>query len=226
MGQSDCRRMRTYIAPIGYDSTRVTRPVLSSGFGADDRLLVLRPHGQSDDERATEALNDVRRMVTQLEPSFEMDVIEVPFDDFHAAILQCVELVQRAAGEVTVVLGGGARDIYFPLGVAALTQRDTVETILQFSDITGEVRELSIPNFYTEMTDSQRETLVTLSEASGPITLSNLNEKVGRSKSTIARHVTQFEDAGFVETDFEGRSKVIEFTSAGEVYLAVRYPST
>ena len=35
--------MTTYLSPIGYDSARVTRPVLSEGIDRGDTVVLLQP---------------------------------------------------------------------------------------------------------------------------------------------------------------------------------------
>ena len=185
----------------------------------------MQPDGEEEeDERANEALEDVRRLITELDPSIDIDLVELPFDNFHAALLRCTQVLEAADGDVIVVLGGGARDIFLPLSYATLTQHSTVDTVLQFSDITGEVSELRLPNLHANLTESQLETLSELSEADSPLTLSELETTVGHSKSTITRHVSELEEAGLVRTTFEGRSKVIELKSTGKLYLAAHNP--
>ncbi|MDL0118317.1 hypothetical protein PNQ29_08490 [Halobacterium salinarum] len=103
--------MRTYIAPIGYDSTRVTRPILSQGIARDTHIELLIPTTTTDDSRGAQAIDDVRRMVEQIEPNVDIETTEVSHDDFEAAIEACGSLIDSADGEVVVIFGGGARDI-------------------------------------------------------------------------------------------------------------------
>jgi len=55
--------MTIYLSPVGYDSTRVTRPILSEGINDGDRIVLLRPEGPDNDARALEAIEDIERMV-------------------------------------------------------------------------------------------------------------------------------------------------------------------
>ena len=106
------RVMRTYIAPIGYDSTRVTRPILSQGIERDTCIELLIPAMTTDDSRSTQAIDDVRRMIEQIEPDVGIETTEISHDNFEEAIETCGSVVDGADGEVVVVFGGGARDIF------------------------------------------------------------------------------------------------------------------
>lgn len=96
--------MRTYVSPLGYDSTRVTRPVLSEGLDSGDALVLIRPDtdvdGEAGDEdvRAREAVADVRRMLGEIEPDVDVSVEEVPYDDLPEATLRCSDLLRAAEG--------------------------------------------------------------------------------------------------------------------------------
>src|SRR6056297_1219036 len=112
--------MRTYVSPIGFNSTSVTRPVLSYGVDTDDRVVVIRPEEETDDSRAEEAIADVCRLLTEIEPAVSLSTERVPHDDFETAVLHCRDLLRAVEGELIVNLGGGARDVLVPFITAVL----------------------------------------------------------------------------------------------------------
>ncbi|WP_417750568.1 hypothetical protein [Salinibaculum rarum] len=73
--------MTVYISPIGYDSTRITRPILSEGIDKGDQIVLLRPDGEESDKRAAEAIEDVERMVQQIQPDVKVTYVFSP-DEF------------------------------------------------------------------------------------------------------------------------------------------------
>lgn len=213
--------MHTYIAPIGYDSARVTRPVLSHGATPNDKIILLQPENENEDNRASEAVSDVKRLVTELEPSLSFQLVDVPHDDFPNSITICTDLIRKAKGEVIIVLGGGARDIFLPLSVAAVAHQKLVDTILQFSDIDGHIREISLPNLFHQLNQSQVETLHSIAISDTTLSLSDLAEVAGVSKSTAARHVQKLETCGFAKSEYHGRAKIIKLTELGKLHHSI-----
>lgn len=207
--------MRTYISPIGYDSSRVTRSVIGNGLATDDRIVLLRPALEMDDNRASQAVRDVRQMLSQVEPEVDMDIREVPHDDFEAAVLLICDVFESEDDEVVVNLSGGARDIFLALATASLVYPERVTSYLTYSDIDGEVRQIDLPNLVVDTPDASFETLVEIYTGERPVSISDLTEARGIAKSTITRHLQQLEARGLVETWQEGKSKFAEITFTG-----------
>jgi CRISPR-associated protein Csa3 len=209
--------VRTYIAPIGYNSTSVTRPViLSHGVEEGDRVVLLRPDGERDD-RATEAIEDVEGLLREIEPDVALTVEEVP-RAFEECVLACRDCLDAAEGRCVVSLGGGARDILLPFAVAVLTRGDRVDDVLFFSDLDGAVEEWSFPTLTANLSEPARETLATV-VGTGETTLPELTEQAGSSKSTITRHVVELEANGTVESWREGKVKLVRPTLTGHLLV-------
>lgn len=212
--------MRTYIAPIGYDSTRVTRPILSQGIEDETQIELLIPNTTTDDNRGTQAIDDVQRLVEQIEPSVEIGTTEVPHEDFETAIEICGSLIDDAEGEIIVVFGGGARDIFLPLTVATLSRTDAIDASFQFSDLDGEVRERSLPDLTANVPPKTCSTLGTIDDLNGPSSLTAITDAVDISKSTVTRHVKLLEEHGLVMSETHGKTKVVELTPTGRLLLS------
>jgi len=211
--------MRTYISPIGFNSTSVTRPVLSHGIDTDDRVVVVRPEEETDDSRAAEAINDVRRLLAEVEPDVALATERVPHDDFETSVLHCRDLLRAAQGEVIVNLGGGARDVLLPFTTAVLAELSRVDQTLFFSDIDGRVRELELPRLTVSISDSVRDTLAAIDDAGGASSIPALTESTQRSKSTVARHVDLLESNEAVKTHREGKTKHVSLTLTGRLLV-------
>lgn len=212
--------MRTYISPIGFNSTSITRPVLSQGVDTDDRVVLIRPKRETDDSRAKEAIADVRRLLTEIEPDVSLSTERVPHDDFETAVLQCRDLIRTAEGEVIVNLGGGARDVLLPFAIAVLAERPLVDRALLFSDIDGQVREITLPRLTATISASVGETLLAVTQLGGETSIPELTEKTQRSKSTVTRHVDVLESNDAVETRREGKTKHVSLTITGRLLSA------
>lgn len=211
--------MRAYVSPIGYDSTRVTRPVISHGLDTDDTIVLLRPSLEMDDNRASQAVRDVRQMISQIEPDVGVDMIEVPHDDFQEAVLTICDVFESIGGDVIVNLSGGARELYLSLSVAAMAHMDYISTVLTFSDIDGEVRELRLPNLTVDVPGASRDTLATIGDVDRPISISEITELRDIAKSTVTRHLQQLEARGLVNTWQDGKAKFASITFSGQLLV-------
>lgn len=216
--------MRTYISPIGYNPTSVTRVLLSRGLETDDTVLLLRPARETDDSRAEEAIADVERLLRDIEPEISMAVERIPHDDFPVAVRQCSEFIQAAEGRVIANLSGGARDIYLPFTVAALTHARLIDTALAFSDIDGKVREWELPVLTATVPTNAWETLSLIEAADGGISLPTLTTQTTHAKSTITRHVTQLAESNAITTWQDGKTKYARVSLTGQLLLATQSP--
>lgn len=210
--------MRTYISPIGYNSTSVTRPLLSRGIDTGDAIVLLRPDVE-DDSRASEAISDVERLLQEIEPDVLITTERLSHTDFNTAVLECSDIIRAAEGDRIVTLGGGARDILLPFAVAAITHVRLLDSTFFFSDIDGTVREWELPRLTATLQDTTRATLTALNEEGGEASIPTLTGVTGSSKSTVTRHVNQLTDEGLVETWSEGKTKHARITLTGRLLL-------
>jgi CRISPR-associated protein Csa3 len=86
--------MTIYLSPIGYDSTRVTRPILSRGLDAGDEVILLLPETSKDDQQAADAVADVRRLLQEIEPDVGLSEKYLPHDDLQQSVFICTDLIQ------------------------------------------------------------------------------------------------------------------------------------
>lgn len=193
--------------------------MLSHGLTSDDRLVVIRPEKETDDSRAKEAISDVRRLLTEIEPDVSLLTERIPHDDYESAVLACRDLLMAAEGDITVNLGGGARDILLPFTTAVLATIDHVDTVLFFSDIDGKVREWRLPRLTITVSDSIRKTLVAIDAGGGETSIPALTQSTDNSKSTVARHVDTLESNDAVVSHREGKTKHVSLTLTGQLLL-------
>ncbi|TKX49567.1 CRISPR locus-related DNA-binding protein [Halorubrum sp. ASP121] len=213
--------MRTYLAPLGFDSRRVVRPVLSEGLDESDRVVLLQPANDSD--QSEEAYEEVEDVLTQVVPDLKLESEHLPYADFVETTLLCADFMQAAEGETIVVLGGGAREILFPLTVATFSNEKHIDTVLQVGDIDSSVRRLPRLNLRGNISDAEEALLGDLNDLERPLSISDIATELDKSKSTIARHIDSLESENFVRTTKEGRTKMVEITNSARIFLKGRY---
>jgi len=210
--------MRTYISAIGFNSTSVTRPILSHGIDTGDQIVLVRPD-QPPNSRAEEAIDDVERLLQEIEPDVALTTERITHTDFEQAVLECSDLIRAAQGDCIVSLGGGARDVLLPFTIAAITHVRLLSTTLFFSDLDGAVREWSLPRLTATIQDTTSNTLKAIAEVNGEISIPELTDETGNSKSTVTRHVTALAEEGAIQTWTDGKTKFATVTLTGRLLL-------
>jgi CRISPR-associated protein Csa3 len=219
--------MRTYLAPIGFNSTSVTRAVSNHGISGSDEVVLVRPDMPDEDRRATEATEDVRRFLQEVDPGIELTVERIDHTAYDQAVLECSNLLLAPTGNIVVAFSGGPRDVLVPFTTAALAHAAKIDSALFFSDLTGGVEESTLPQLTTAVSDPAFGTLGELANMltdtdATSVDVPQLTERTGRAKSTVTRHVNNLEAADLVETWREGKIKHIQLTTAGQLHLDVR----
>lgn len=209
--------MQNYLSPVGYDSTRVTRPVLSEGIDDGDRIILLRPRNESEDNRAAEAIDDIKRMIRQINPDVTVDICEITHNSFPVAVLECSDLITEIEDRLIVNFGGGPREVYLPVATAVLTHPDAVSKALQFSDLDGSVQEIPIPQITGSLPDQIIVTLNAIISQDGRIGIPELADQLDKSKSTVSRHIQELEKHDAVEAEMHGKTKTVQATFSGKL---------
>ena len=209
--------MRTYVSPIGYDTRRVTRPVLNEGLEPDDRIVLLRPATESDTERATQTIADIEQMLHEIEPNATVAVERIESSEFERAVFDCCAVLDATDGDRIISLGGGARDVLLPLTVATLVYAPAVDTALFFSDVDGSVQEWTLPRLTATVPERATDTVATIDAADGPLSLSEIADRTDVSKSTVVRHVNELEAQELVETTHERKAKHVTDSVTGRL---------
>ena len=212
--------MQTYISPIGFNTTSVTRALINHGISSDDAVILVRPAEKTDDNRGTEAVADVKQLLQEIAPTISVSVEEIPHNNFETAVMQCSEIIRSADGSVVVSLSGGARDVLLPLTVATMAHQQVVDSTLGYSDIDGQIREWGLPNITATPSDGQRETLTVMDTSDTEVSIPELTTQRDAAKSTVTRHVNALESDGFVTSRSKDRIKYVSITLAGRLYLA------
>lgn len=211
--------MRTYVSPIGYDTRRVTRPVVRTGLSEADVVLLLRPDTDSTTERATQAVADVEQLLQEIEPGATCRIEHITTTSFEKTVQDCCTVLDGITDdrELIVSLGGGARDVLLPLTIASVIFAQNIDQTLFFSDLDSTVREWSLPALTSRVPTRTTETFDCIVAADDWLSLSAIADETGQSKSTVIRHVNDLEDAGVVEADTTEKAKRVRATFTGDL---------
>lgn len=212
-------RVRTYISPIGFDTRRVTRPVVSTGIDRDDEIVLLRPGEESDTDLAVQAVAEFEDLLQEIEPNATCTVSRISTTSFESTVRDCCEIIETREGhdELIVSLGGGPRDILLPLTVATLVYVRAVDHTVFVSDIDEEVHEWTLPDLTTRIPSRTGPTFDALVEGEGWQTLSEIVRETEQSKPTVIRHVNDLEQAGVVESDTSQKAKRVRIGFSGDL---------
>jgi CRISPR-associated protein Csa3 len=202
----------------------VTQPVVFTGVGPDDTVILLRPNEETDTEQAMQAVADVEQLLQEIEPEATCSVERIPTESFESTVRSCCSVIADAdtEGELIVSLGGGPRDVLLPLTVAALVFARTIDQALFFSDLDSTVREWPLPDLTARVPNRTADTFEAIVTADDWLSLSSITDQTGQSKSTVIRHVNDLEDAGIVESDTTGKAKRVRVAFSGELLSLAR----
>lgn len=212
--------MRTYISPIGFDTRRITRPLITQGIAGDDKIVLLRPDTDPVPDQAQQAVADIEQFLQEVEPGCEMDVQPVVTESVEETTLECIDTIDSVPEErvCIVSLSGGARDILLPLTIASLLKTNAIESTLFFSDIDNSVTEWPLPDLTTTVPSRAEETFQVIADVDDWITLSSVTDRTEYSKSTVIRHVNDLEAAGLILADTSSKAKRVQLTFTGQLF--------
>jgi len=216
--------VRTYVSPIGYDTRRVTRPVIHTGLGPEDVVIMLRPKTESDTEQATQAVADVEQLLHEIEPRVTCTVERISVDTFESTLRECCQALVDVDEdhELIVSLGGGPRDVLLPMTIATAAFTASIDRTLFFSDLDGTVRNWTIPDLTAQVPDRTADTFEVIAKDGDWLQLSAIATKTGQSKSTVIRHVNDLEDVGIIEADTTGKAKRVRIGFSGELLSLIQ----
>ncbi|MCK4811936.1 MAG: winged helix-turn-helix transcriptional regulator [Methanosarcinales archaeon] len=234
--------MKTYISPLGFETTHVISLIVKHGIEKGDRIILLRPI--ASDSRADRAVEDIKDLTGKVDRTITVDVVQIDHHDFSAMMLSLMDLIASAAkpdvqpttppttlpaapaplaparGKVIVNLSGGPREILIALTAASIALSELVYKTTNFSDIDRELREIELPHIARTPDEKVRQILGDILK-NGPTALTAIAARLGVSESTISRSCAKLADMYMVEITPVGRSKQIALTLSGKVLLKV-----
>lgn len=139
------------------------------------------------------------------------------------------------AVETIVCPGGGIRELLFVLSVVATAHPSHIEAVVMVGDLHTKPASISLPTVNPHIPDRAEKTFEAFIEAtpalsddritdrdsavSTTLSVAELTELTGQSKSTVGRHLDSLEEAGVVESSREGKERVGRLTLGAELYF-------
>jgi CRISPR-associated protein Csa3 len=217
--------MKTYISPLGFETTHVISLIVKHGIEKNDHIILLRPI--TPDSRADAAIEDIRDLTAKIDRTITVDVVQIDHHDFGAMMLRLMDLIASAAptavpagSKVIVNLSGGPREILIALTAASIALSELVYKTTNFSDIDRELREIELPHIARTLDKTALQMLRDLTEHEHT-TLTEVAGRIGASESKISRQSAKLAGLRAVEITPSGRSKQIAITLSGRVLLKV-----
>ncbi|AUV82899.1 hypothetical protein C2R22_15670 [Salinigranum rubrum] len=139
------------------------------------------------------------------------------------------------AVETIVCPGGGVRELLFVLSVIAAAHPSHIEEVVMVGDLHTKPASIALPTVnphipnraektfeaFIKATQTLSDDRITDGDSAVNTTLSvaELTELTGQSKSTVGRHLDSLEEAGVVKSSREGKERVGRLTLGAELYL-------
>ncbi|MEM2293806.1 MAG: CRISPR-associated CARF protein Csa3 [Nitrososphaerota archaeon] len=210
--------MKSFIATIGWTEWPIASAVIKHGLSSGDRVILLCP--EKRDERAREALSDVKGFVSKFTQGVEVVDIPVPVHNPVEAVVMLAKMMKNEAEKgrrLIVNLSGGMRILVIEVLLAL--------TLLRVDDLELEIRtedkvDLSIPRLWRCYHDLTREESMVLEAlARGErVSLSEVSKRIKASIATTHRILKRMEGDGLISSKKSGKEKLMELTSKGRVF--------
>ncbi len=237
--------MKTYISPLGFETTHVISLIVAHGIEKGDHIILLRPI--VSDPRADRAIDDIKDLTGKVNRTITVDVVPIDHHNFSAMMLSLMDLIASAAqpdaqpttpptaqpaatappappasarGKVIINLSGGPREILIALTAASIALSELVYKTTNFSDIDRELSEIELPHI-VRMPDAKVRQILGDILKNEPTTITAIASRLGISESTISRSCAKLADMQAVKITPDGRNKQITLTLSGMVLLKV-----
>jgi CRISPR-associated protein Csa3 len=216
--------MKTYISPLGFDTTHIISLIVKHGIEKHDRIILLRP--VASDSRADRAVEDIKNLTTKIDSAISLDVVKIsPWLWCHNTLIHGSDSLSRPTRHVRQQdyrnLSGGPRDILIALTVASMALSDSIYKTTNWRDIDREFRELELPHIARTPDKKMRQILDDILKHA-PTTLTAIAARLGISESTISRSCAKLANIPAIEITPIGRNKQITLTLSGRVLLSAR----
>ncbi len=206
------------VMTLGFDTRFQMKTLARIASSMADKVIIVRPEEESDMAgRAEEELARFARDILGL----EMEVVRVPVVKPEEAVARIALAIRRHAGRSIIAdLSGGMRSLILETLAALLNEaRGRLDIIVWLENLKSEIM-LDPSLFNLPLVDEI--SLKILGELrSGPLTLRELKDRLGRPKSTVYVKIRRLVDQGLIRRRMvPGGTIVYEITQPGlTVYL-------
>jgi len=183
-----------YLAPIGFDPSHIIAGIVEEGISEDDRVVLITPEANLEEQRFREARQEVDSFLETVGKA-TIETLTVDHTAFEESIITIARFIEEQDEPITLNASQAAREILLATVVAAMIQREEIESVTVFSDVDRQNIEADLP-FSVSITENQEAVLAELTEE---MKLSELAETLGIDKSTASRRINKMRDDHLIE---------------------------
>lgn len=173
------------------------------------------------------ALQEVSALVTEPARPAEAGIPQ------NAAAKDAPPLGTKAV-ETILCPGGGPRELLFAVTIAAAAHLSHISEVVMHGDLDNGVANVNLPQvnphisdrvedtfqaLINEISPTRTQTTETDDDSQSELTVTELRELTGKSKSTIGRHLDTLESEGVVFSTRRGKERVACLTLSAELYV-------
>jgi CRISPR-associated protein Csa3 len=218
--------MKTYLSPLGFDTSHIISLIARCGIERGDRICLIRPE-YGEDARAERAIDDVRVMSQKISGDIKVDVLKIDNCGIEDMILTLMDEICASTppflpeGDLIVNLSGGPREVLVALTTATLILSSHIHQCAIFSDITREI-ETYIPPRLPLMPNERTLQILTDVAMHNPTSISEIAGRIHVSESTASRVCAKLASEDMINVQQEKRSKIVTLQFGGKVMLKAR----
>ncbi len=217
--------MRTYLSPLGFDTTHIISLIVRSRIERGDRICLIRPEF-GEDPRADRAIETVKEMSQQISNDIHVDVLRINNRNIESMILALLDEIRTSTppalpdSNLIVNLSGGPREVLVALTTATLILAPHIHQCAIFSDIEREI-EIYKPPRLPLSTDERALQILADIATHGPTSISEIARRVQISESTGSRVCAKLAAEELIHVQQEKRSKAVTLQFSGKIMLKV-----
>lgn len=213
--------MKTLITPIGFTTTQTVSFIVKDGIGRGDRVFFLRPKEDPIDERAKKAYNEIKELITKIDPDIEVQLLMFDVSTFDRLLIDLASFFHNLkSDEIVVNNSGGVKEITIALTAVNILFNHKISRTYNFSWLERQMKEIHLPYLACPIEGTEKQLLLALIKY-GPLTYNILTKKLELSKSTISRIVTRLEDKKLVSTEEIGKENKVEATTTAKLLIMI-----
>jgi len=214
--------MKTYISPIGFDTSHIFSLLIRFGVESHDKVIVIRP--KKEDDRSTRAIEELTELVRKIANDIKVVVEVVNHLDFIDTLFQCINIIALTSKEgglenkIYVNLSGGPREILIALNTASIVLSEKIHLVTSFSDVERIMKVISLPHIMNAPEQKEFEILTDIKN-NGPISFAEIASHLHISESTISRQCSKLYGLQWIDIETRGKNKYATITPSGEIMI-------
>jgi CRISPR-associated protein Csa3 len=207
--------MRQYIASFGFDTRRITRPVINSGIDAHDQIVLLQPATNFDNEgefindRAADATAELVDFFSQIDDDIRIVSAPITYPPFEVAIRELSALVTDAeratrtgipqndaeadapslgtkAVKTILCPGGGLRELLFPVSIVAAAHPSHLSRVVMLGDLDSKPTTITLPTVNPHIPDRAEKTFQVFVDETPPLAQDRITGQEYAVETTIS----------------------------------------